>query len=88
MPNDDLEDFKQFMKQREEAAKAYVSGDPAPLDTLSTTIAPSTFFGPRGGFKRDPGDVNTTYKSDAKSFTTGDTHFEILHMGASDGLAY
>ena len=88
MSNDDLQDFKLFMKQREEAAKAYVSGNDAPLDALSATVAPSTFFGPQGGHEKDPKDVNARYKRDARSFASGDTHFDVLHMGASDGLAY
>lgn len=84
-----LESFKQFMKQRENAARAYVSGDPAPVADLSTHISPATFFGPRGGYVQGAEEVLSKFTQDATNFATGsDTHFEILDMAASETIAY
>jgi ketosteroid isomerase-like protein len=83
------EDFAKFMQAREAAAQAYVRGDAAPLDCLATRTSPASFFGPRGGAQQGARDVFATYERDAKLFEPGsETHFEILHMAASDGIAY
>ena len=85
----DLHDFKQFMKRREEVAGAYVRGEAAPLGQIVTHVSPATFFGPQGGYREGAEEVASTYESDAGSFEAGgDSHFEILQMGASDGVAY
>jgi ketosteroid isomerase-like protein len=87
--SDDLHDFEQFMRQREEAARAYVRGDAAPLGQLAAQTGEATFFGPMGGTVQGAGAVSSRYESDAQSFAPGsDSHFEILHMAASNGLAY
>ena len=86
--NDDLHDFAQFMQQREAAAQAYVRGDAKPLGQLVTHELPATFFGPHGGYRQNA-DVFATYESDAAVFAQGsETHFEIPHMAARDGVAY
>lgn len=88
MTNDDLRDFEQFMKRREEAARAYVGGDAAPLGRLVARVSPATFFGPQGGHRQGAGEVWTTYERDAAIFEQGsDTSFEILHMAAGEGVA-
>jgi len=85
----DLHAFEQFMQQREDAARAYVSGDVAPLGRVIAHESPATFFGPRGGYRQGADDVWSTYEHDAEGFAPGsDSHFEILHMAASDGIAY
>ena len=87
--NKNLESFKQFMKQREDAARAYVCGNPAPVDSITTRISPSTFFGPSGDFHEGADDVLLTFNQGAAMFgTDGNTHFEILDMAASDSIAY
>src|SRR6266700_3769451 len=87
--NNDLHAFEQFMKQREEAAQAYVNGDAVPLSHIRTHVSPATFFGPSGGYRQGADDVWSTYEHDATLFEPGsDTSFEILQMGASEGLAY
>jgi len=83
------QDFEQFLKQRETAAQAYVSGDPAPLGRLVTHDHPATFFGPGGGYIHGAATVYSTYKRDAESFAPGsESHFEILQQAAGDTVAY
>lgn len=87
--NNDQHDFEQFMKQRDEVARAYVSGDAAPLGEIVARHSPATFFGPQGGYRQDAEAVWSQYESDARAFESGgEGQFEILHMEASDGLAY
>ncbi len=87
--NNNLESFKQFMKQRETAARAYLSGDPVPVDNMTTHVSPATFFGPRGGYLQGADNVLAKFNQDAANFTAGSvTHFEILDMNASDSIAY
>jgi ketosteroid isomerase-like protein len=89
MMSDDLRDFEQFMQQREKAARAYVSGDPEPLDRIATRDFPATFFSPRGDFVQGTNEVSATYKADAAAFDSGsESAFQILDMAASDGIAY
>jgi ketosteroid isomerase-like protein len=85
----DLHEFEQFMKQREEVARAYVRGDARPLGQIVTRHSPATFFGPQGGYRQGAETVSSTYEHDAAAFAPGgDSHFEILQMAASDGIAY
>ena|SRR6185369_6638150 len=87
--NDELTDFTEFMRRRELAAKAYVSGNSGPLDKISTHSLPATFFSPKGDFQEGADNVSSTYKSDAGAFDSGnDSEFEILQMAASDGIAF
>lgn len=87
--NKDLHDFEQFIQQREAAASAYVRGDAAPLSHVVAHSSPATFFGPQGGHEQGADQVAARYKNDAGAFAPGgDSHFEILQMAASDGLAY
>jgi len=85
----DLQAFKQFMQQREDSARAYVSGDAGPLGRVVAHESPATFFGPQGGYRQGADEVWATYEHDVESFAPGsDSHFDILHMAASDGIAY
>ena len=85
----DLHGFEQFMKLREAAASAYVSGDAAPVGRLVTQEAPATFFGPMGGYVEGAKKVWSTHEQGAAQFHPGgENELEILHMGASDGIAY
>lgn len=84
-----MEDFGEFMRRREEAAQAYVVGDPKPLDALVVHEGAATFFHPRGGYKTGAAEVWQAYESDAAAFGPGSTtNFEILEMAASGDLAY
>ena len=86
--SNDLHDFEQFMKRRDEAARAFVRGDAAPLGRLITRDLPATFFGPKGGYDQGADQVASVYERDAARFASGNSHFEILHMAVSDGIAY
>ncbi len=87
--SEELRDFEQFMKRREAAAGAYVSGDAAPLGGVVSHTSPATFFGPQGDYCEGAKAVATRYGQDATAFAPGsDNRFEILHMAASDGIAY
>ena len=85
----ELHDFEQFMKQRDDAARAYVRGDATPLGRIVARRGDATFFAPRGGYVQGADDVFSTYEHDAAAFAPGgDSSFEILQTAASDGLAY
>jgi len=87
--NDDLADFKEFMKRRERAAQSYVSGDAEPLDEISARELPATFFSPKGDFRTGADEVSSTYKADSGVFESGsESSFEILQMAAADSIAY
>lgn len=70
MSNDSYH-FEQFMKRREEIARAYVCGDAAPLGEIVTRTSPATFFGPRGGSRHGADLVWSVYERDADSFESG-----------------
>ena len=87
--NNDQNDFEQFMKQRSEAALAYINGDAAPLGEIAAGHSPATFFSPSGAYREGAEAVWSQYEFDATNFERGgEGQLEILHMGASDGLAY
>ena len=85
----DLHDFEQFMKQREEASRAFVNGDIGPLDRISTHVSPATIFGPKGDYIAGAKKVNAANASGAKMFESGsESSFEILQIAANDGIAF
>ncbi|GLV60205.1 hypothetical protein KDH_70270 [Dictyobacter sp. S3.2.2.5] len=85
----DQHDFEQFMKQRSEAALAYINGDTTPLGEITARHSPATFFRPSGDYYQGAEAVWSQYERDATSFESGsEGQLEILHMAASDSLAY
>ena len=87
--NIDLFDFEQFMRRREEAARAYVRGESVPLERIVTREFPATFFGPSGGSIRGAEAVAARYENDARAFGPGGvTVLDVIEMGVDGGLAY
>ena len=87
--NNDMHNFEQFMKQREKASLAFVNGDIGPLDRLSTHDSPASIFGPNGDTLDGADKVNASNANGASHFQSGGTNkFEVMQMGASDGIAY
>ncbi|HEX4328281.1 MAG TPA: nuclear transport factor 2 family protein [Burkholderiales bacterium] len=86
--NQDLTDFEKFMREREAAAGAYVRGDAGPLGRIVAHASSATFFGPGGGIEQGAMQVYARYEADAAQFSEGRSHFEILQIGANDGIAY
>ena len=87
--NNDLHDFEQFMKQREEASRAFLNGEIGPLESIATQVSPATIFGPNGNYVEGADKVNAANASGAKMFESGgESSFEILQMAANDGIAY
>ena len=81
--------FEHFMKQREEAARAYVGGDAAPLGRIVARASMATFFGPMGGHVQGSHDVAARYEHDAALFAPeGQTDFEVFHAAAGGDVAY
>jgi ketosteroid isomerase-like protein len=84
----DLQDFENFLRQREAAALAYVNGDASLLGSMVALHAPASFFGPGGGRVEGPQQVWVRYRDDSRQFSGGQTRLKVLHMHAADGLAY
>lgn len=84
-----MQDFKEFLEQREDVASAYVRGDAEPLRRIVTHVSPTTFYAPNGGYVEGAFEVTSRYTRDAASFGQGaKSHLEILHMEANNGFAY
>ncbi len=85
----DMHDFKEFMKRREDASRAFVNGDAKPLDAVATHTSPATIFGPKRDYIEGADEVNAANERGAKLFDSGsENKFEILQMSADDNLAY
>ena len=83
------QDFKTFMKERQQVAAAYVSGDAAPLGRVVAQVSPATFMSPSGGVVRGTQEVWSRYQQDAGRFEAGSmTELEVLDMAAGDTVAY
>jgi ketosteroid isomerase-like protein len=87
--SNDLNDFKQFMRQREKAAGAYVCGDAEPLAAIAAEVSDATFFAPNGDLEHGTQRVLSRYQTDAENFEPdGNSFFEILQLAAEDGIAF
>jgi hypothetical protein len=84
----DQQDFEQFMQQRQQASHAYMNGNAALFGQIIARQPPITFFPPRGVAYQDA-EAISNYEEGAAAFEhSSDDQFEILHMAASDSLAY
>jgi len=77
------------MEQRLAASTSFVLGDANPLRKISTAADPASIFGPNGNVVSGAEAVNAANEKGAQSFTAGgENQFEILHMTATENLAY
>jgi ketosteroid isomerase-like protein len=87
--SDSSGDFNHFMTQRKAASDAYVNGDIAPLDTVSTHTSPATLFGPKGDVVQGADRVNAVNAKGASMFAPGSENtFDVMHQAADGNLAY
>ena len=81
--------FEQFLKERERAARAFVSGNATPVLELTSNHDPSTFFAPDGQVRRGAQEVLAAHQSGATGFgPSGDSRFEIIQSAESGDLAF
>lgn len=85
----DVQTFTEFLKAREDAARAYVTGRPDLLLEMSATSGPASTFDPSGHVVTGAEAVNKDNEDGAASFGPGGrTYFEVLDQGENEGLAY
>ncbi|MDQ3754140.1 MAG: hypothetical protein M3371_05345 [Acidobacteriota bacterium] len=74
--NNDLHDFKEFTKQREDAARAFVNGEIEPLGRMVARVSPATFFSPDRSYEQGAEQVYSKYERETARFESGDSNFE------------
>lgn len=81
--------FKDFQKDREQAATAYVRGDASKLDALVPHEGSASFHSPRGDTVVGAEDVAARYRADAKAFrSNGTTELEVIQQAHDSDLAF
>lgn len=81
--------FDALMKEREQAASAYVRGDASPLDKLVARDGEASFFPPMGGTVSGADAVKAQYDEGARSFgASGKSHLKVIQSDASGALAF
>jgi NAD(P)H-dependent FMN reductase/ketosteroid isomerase-like protein len=89
MGNHALIGFDEFLKKRDEIARAYSSGDARPLDGIVSENGKATFFSPSGDAVTGSQEVRDRYDKDAACFTKGATSkLEYWNSDASGKLAF
>ena len=84
-----LDSFKNFMKERLKASKAFIEGDFKPLKKISVEKSPATIFGPKGNCIQGVKKVNAINAAGASAFEpSAKNKFEIMHQDADEHLAY
>jgi NAD(P)H-dependent FMN reductase/ketosteroid isomerase-like protein len=82
-------DFDAFLEERKKAASAYVKGNAEPLDVMTTSEDPATFFHPMGATVKGAAAVKKRYDDDAKAFGRGGTsRIEILQSDSSGDFGF
>ena len=83
------DDFDTFMRQREAVARAYVSGDGAPVDRITPRTGDATFFPPTGGTVQGAESVVARYAKDVKAFgPSGTSKLDVLQSDSAGDLAF
>ena len=81
--------FSEFMREREEASRAFVNGQIDPLLELSAQSSPATIFGPKGDCVQGAQEVNAANAAGARMFDHGSsTNFEVMHSASTDDIGY
>ncbi|WP_309082518.1 nuclear transport factor 2 family protein [Chelativorans sp.] len=84
-----MDDFRQFIERREQAARAFCRGDGSEVVALSAENDPATFFGPDGKILEGAEAVRKDYGGGAAQFGPGgESRFEILQMGSDGDLGF
>lgn len=82
-------DFTTFLRERERISTAFVNGDAAALEAISTHRSPATIFGPKGDVVQGAQEVIAANGKAAGAFEAGSSNgFEILHQHSSGDLGY
>lgn len=82
-------EFEDFLRVREEAARAYVRGDGAKVDAITAHDGAASFHSPRGDTVVGAKEVAARYLADAKAFhPNGTTHFEVIQKGHDGDLGF
>ncbi|EYD76996.1 polynucleotide phosphorylase/polyadenylase [Rubellimicrobium mesophilum DSM 19309] len=83
------EDFDGFLQRREAAARAYTTGDPAPLLAMTAAEGQVTFLDPGGNALQGAQPVRISFAEGSAMFgPSTTTRFEVLDSGASGDLAW
>lgn len=85
----DVQTFSEFMKAREDAARAYVTGRPDLTLGISATSGAVSHFDAKGHVAKGVEAVEAATRSGAERFGPGGkTWFEVLDQDEAEGLAY
>jgi ketosteroid isomerase-like protein len=83
------DDFHAFIQKRKEVARAYINGEPGPLEEIAADASPASFFHPRGPVVEGAEQVLARYVDDAASFEAGgESDMEVIHMGHDGKIGY
>lgn len=84
-----MNDFSNFMRERDRAASAYCQGDAAPVNALTTKHDPVSFFGPDGHSVQGAEDIKAAFSKGAAAFgANGKSHLDIAQSGSDGDIAY
>lgn len=84
-----VETFEKFLQRREQAAQAFASGDPRPLNAIARLSGIATAFTRDGGFNNGARAVNEHNLRNVEEHAEGGTtRFEIADSGTSGDLGY
>lgn len=82
-------DFTTFLRERETASTAFVNGNAAALEALSTRQSPATVFSPKGDVVQGAEEVIAAGGRAAAAFGEAVSNaFEIVHRHSSGELGY